>query len=60
MSNYTNKYDESFFVLADEDARECNYCGQNDPEVKMTLLTFGPNEPATLVCPDCMEEEPWK
>lgn len=59
MSDYTDKHKESSFVL-EEDTRYCDYCGQDDPEVEMTLLTFGPNEPATVVCPDCMEERPWK
>ena len=39
---------------------ECDYCGQNDPEVNYTVRKPYEHEPATTVCDDCMEEQPWK
>lgn len=39
---------------------ECDYCGQNDPEVNYTVRKPYEHEPATTVCEDCMEERPWK
>lgn len=42
------------------EAEECHYCGQNDPDVTYTPVVFGPGEPSSLVCEDCMEEKPWK
>lgn len=59
MSNNPTEHTKPFYDLMGG-PEECDYCGQSDPEVKYTLLTFSPNEPCALACEDCMEEQPWK
>lgn len=39
---------------------ECDYCGQSDPDVAYTIRKPYEHEPASVVCEDCMEEQPWK
>jgi hypothetical protein len=39
---------------------ECDYCGQNDPNVNYTERKPYKHEPSSIVCEDCMEERPWK
>lgn len=39
---------------------ECLYCGQDDPGVNYTWHQPYSSEPGAWVCPDCMEERPWK
>lgn len=42
------------------DEQECAYCGQSDGDMTYTIHKPYDSEPASVVCDDCMDEQPWK